>query len=114
MSQVMYLILKETVLSDLSIQLMLSQQPQHCIQMLDMLFFIFLIYQYVINEHNNKIIQTGMQDTIHQKHKCSWNISQTKWNYNKLIIPIPGPEICLVIVLLFDAYLMVSRSQINL
>ena len=114
MSQVVYLSLKEISLVELNIQLMLSQQPQHCCQMLGMLFLIFRIYQYVINEHNDKLIQIDTQHTIHQTHKGSWSINQIEWNYNKLIMPIPGPECSLVYILLFDAYLMVSSSQVNL
>ena len=36
------------------------------------------------------------------------------WTTTKLIMPIPGPESSLVYVLLFDVYLMVIRSQVNL
>ena len=82
--------------------------------MLDMLFLIFIIYQYVINEKNNKLIQMQTQHTIHQAHKCSWSIGQTKWNYNKLIMPMFGLESCLVNFLLFDPYLVLFGSQVNL
>jgi len=64
MSQLVYLNLKETTLVELSIQLMLPQQPQHYIEMLDMLFLIFRIYKYIIDEHNNKLIQIWMQHTF--------------------------------------------------
>jgi len=55
-----------------------------------------------------------MQHTIHQTHECSWSISQTKWNNSKLIMPIPGPERSLEDILFLDAYLVVSRSQVDL
>ena len=55
-----------------------------------------------------------MQHTIHQAHKISWSISQTKWNYNKHIMTIPGSERSIVNVLFFDVYLMVSLSHISI
>ena len=76
--------------------------------------FDFRIYQYVINEHNKKLVQIGMQHTIHQTHKGSWSISQTEWNYNKLIMGIPSSKSCLVNFLLFNAYLIVSSSQVDI
>ena len=114
MSQLVYPSLEEAAFYELSIQLMLSQQPQHCYQILNMLFLIFRIHQYVINKHNHKLVQVMTLHIVHQTHKCSWGISQTEWNYNKLIMHVPGPECGLVDVLLFDVYLMISRSQIDL
>ena len=79
-----------------------------------MLFLILRIYQYVIHEYNKKLVQIRMQQTIHQTHKGTWSISQTEWNYNKIIMPVPSPKICLVNVLFLDVYLMIYGSQINL
>ena len=54
---------------------------------------IFRIYQYIINEHNNKLIQIRMQHTIHQAHKCGSSISKAKWNYTKLVVYLVWREV---------------------
>jgi len=76
--------------------------------MINMFFLILKIYQDLINEYNNKIFQIRMQHTIHEAHKGSWSISQTKWSYKKIIIILPGPKNYLIDFLFFNAYLMIS------
>ena len=54
------------------------------------------------------------KNTIHETHKCSWCICETKWYHYKLIVSIPCIEGCIMNIFILDSYLMVTKPQVNL
>ncbi|MFS7912357.1 hypothetical protein Hanom_Chr02g00129051 [Helianthus anomalus] len=72
------------------------------------------IYQNVINENDDELIQIRLADPIHQVHENSQSISQTEWHDCELIMPIASAERCLGNIFFMHTKLMISRSQINL
>jgi hypothetical protein len=53
--------------------------------MIFMCFFILRVYQYVVDEYHLKLFEILHEYFIHQVHKVSWCISQSKRHHQKLI-----------------------------
>jgi hypothetical protein len=60
--------------------------------MIFMCFFILRVYQYVVDEYQHKQVEEFHEYFIHQVHKVSWYISQSKRHDQKLIESISCSE----------------------
>ena len=67
------------------------------------------IYQDVVNEDNYELVKIRVKHPIHEVHKCSRYICQTKWHHQELAMPITSPKRCLGYISLFNLQLVVSR-----
>jgi hypothetical protein len=68
----------ELALAELRIQLMIMQSLKHNVEMLFMLFLTVRKDQDVINEDHDKLVQLFHKNRVHQAHKMSGGIGQTK------------------------------------
>ena len=68
----------ELTLAELGIQLMLSKYLQGKSQMLFMFFLGLRVYENVINEYYDERVKAFMEDPVHDFHKCSRCIRDTK------------------------------------
>src|ERR1051325_3211966 len=82
--------------------------------MLSMISSTLGMNQNIINEHNHKLIQILMKNTIHIFHKYTRSISHTKRHYRILIVTIPYSKSSLLNILSFHTNLMITGPQINL
>ena len=78
------------------------------------LLLIIGIYENVIQEYKNKLVQILDENTLHETYECHRCISKTKWHLYESIMTISCPKNTLVIVLLFYSHLMIAQSQFDL
>jgi len=82
---------------------------------LSYVFFSTLrVYQYVVYEYNDKLIQIRPKDFVHVVHEDYRSICHPKWHHHILVVSIAWPESCLLYILRLNQYLMISRPQVNL
>ena len=93
---------------------MLPQTRQHHTQMFYMLLFIARIYQDIIKEDHDKLVQFSHEHRIHEIHEVSRCICKTEEHDEILIQPISRRESCLRYIFRTDLDLMIPRSQVNL
>ena len=108
MTQIMYLKSKERTLRQDAIQLILSQLLQYLSQVLFMFLLILRTNQNVIKEYNHKIIQKGIEYSIHEAHKYSWSICEAKWYHGELVVAIPHTECSLGDITIHNPQLMIT------
>ncbi|KAK4718124.1 hypothetical protein R3W88_016462 [Solanum pinnatisectum] len=82
--------------------------------MVNVLILTPRVDQYIVNERNHKHIKVLSKHYIHQFHKSSWSISQTKRHHQKLIMTIPSLESHFWNVIFFHPQLVATRPKINL
>lgn len=68
---------------------------------------------HVIDKHSREGIQIRFEHTVHQIHKCCWDIGQPK-RHQELIITITSLEGCLWDILNIKSQLRVNGPQVNL
>jgi hypothetical protein len=73
-----------------------------------MFLLILRIYEDIIDEHHYKFVEIVHEYTIHQVHKESWRIRQTKGHNCVLIKPILGDECFLRYVRRPDPEMMIT------
>ena len=83
-------------------------------QVLLMFFLALRVYQYVINEYNDKEIQIWLKNPVHQAHESSRGIRNPKRHYKELIMPISSPKSSLGHIRCPYFQLMITGSQVNL
>lgn len=109
-----HLLKPKLALAKLRIQLILTQQLQRSPQVLLLLLPEPRVYQYIINEHHNKLVEVWNKDLVHLSHEKCWSISQSKQHDWKLILSISHAECGLLNILIPDSKLMVAWSRIYL
>jgi hypothetical protein len=82
--------------------------------MLRMLFFIFGIDQYVVNEDHDKLVQLQHEYRVHQVHEMCRSIGESKRHNQILVQPVLGGEDSLRDIFWTDLDLMITRTEINL
>ncbi|CAA0834151.1 Unknown protein, partial [Striga hermonthica] len=55
-------------------------------QMLLVLLLALRVDKNIVNKDNNKLIEVGMENTIHQVHENCWSITEAEWHDNKLVM----------------------------
>ncbi|MFS7981234.1 hypothetical protein Hanom_Chr10g00948541 [Helianthus anomalus] len=68
----------ELTLRKFGIELFLMKQFQNTMEMLLMISLVLGINENVINEDNDKIVQIGLANAIHEVHECGRCVSKTK------------------------------------
>ena len=82
-----------------------------------MLFMLFLglrVDDNVINEYYDKRVKVFMEDSVHEIHKCSSCICETKWHNQELIMTITGSKGRLLNIFIPTPKMMVTLTKINL
>ena len=92
---------------------MLSKALENYVKVLSMLFFILGIYENVVNENHDKLIQLGHKHRVHEVHKMRWGTCQPKRHNQILIEPISGREGRFGNILSSDLDLMIAGAEIN-
>ena len=101
-------------LAQTCIQIMLPEQFQsqprmfHMLHMFHMFFLILRITKDAIKENKNKPARILIENIIHEAHRCSWCICETKWYHYNIITSIPCSEGCLMNIFILDPYLLVT------
>ncbi|CAA0840525.1 Unknown protein, partial [Striga hermonthica] len=101
-------------LRELSIQLLAAKSLQHNPQMLLVLVDAPRINQYVVDEHDNKLVQERMKNPIHKVHKHGRGIAESEWHDYELIVAITGTKSSLRNIRLPDLQLMIARTQVDI
>ena len=114
MSQKPHLNKPKLALTELCVQLMVSQKLQDDPQMILMLLLKLRVYQNVIHEDCYKLIQIGLKYPMHEVHECCWGIRQPEGNHRELKVPISRPERCLRDICLPNPHLMVTNAKVYL
>ena len=81
--------------------------------MYNMIFNCLQMYQDVVQEDNDEVIQVVGKSIIHQLHKMCWGIRDSKGNTKELVQAPPNFERCLQNVFFLQRYLLIPRSNIN-
>ena len=79
-----------------------------------MLFFIFGVDKNVVDEHNNKLVQTLHEHLIHEIHEIGRSIRQTKTHHGVLVQSVTGGEGGLRNIRLSDTKLMITGPKVDL
>ncbi|CAL0310766.1 unnamed protein product [Lupinus luteus] len=82
--------------------------------MFDMFFLILLINQNVIDKHDHKSVEIWMKNNVHIIHEYCRSIGYTKWHHKIFVMTIPHPKSSFRNVFRLHAYLVVTRSKIDL
>lgn len=82
--------------------------------MLDMLFFGLGVYQDILNEHHQKLVEVLHEDLVHDVHEIGRGIGKSEGHHIVAEQTIAGCEVCLEDVRLADLQLVVSGPQIDL
>ena len=93
---------------------MITEKLQYKIQMLEMLNPCFTIDEDIIKEDQNEVPQVGMEYFIHQCLECGRRISESKGNYQTLIVAIMYVEIHFMDIILMNLNLVIPRTKIQL
>jgi hypothetical protein len=104
----------ELALTELRMQLMITQSLKHNAEMLLMLFLTFRKDQDVIYEDHNKLVELFHENRVHQVHEVSGGVGQTKRHHQILIKTISGGESSLWDIFFMDLDLMIARMKVNL
>jgi hypothetical protein len=104
----------ELALTELHIQLMITQSLKHNAEMLFMLFLTLRKDQDVINENHDKLIQLFHENWVHQVHEVSERVGQTKRHYQILIKTVSGGENNLWDIFFMYLDLVIARIKVNL
>jgi hypothetical protein len=83
-------------------------------KMLFVIIFVLGIYEDIIDEHHNKLVQEVHEDLVHHAHEVGRSIGQPKRHDCKLIQTILRGEGCLGNIFLLDFQLVIPRSEVNL
>ena len=78
-----------------------------------MIFYCLRIYQNVIQEDNDKVVQVVSKYVIHQVHKLCQGIRDSKRNDKELVEAPTSFERCLRNILFPQRYLPIPGSEIN-
>jgi hypothetical protein len=78
MAKKWYFLQSKCTLAELGIELMVTKSLQDNTKVLLMLFFILGVYQDVINEDHDKLIQLQHEYGVHQVHKMCRSIGESK------------------------------------
>ena len=79
-----------------------------------MLPLLLGIDQNVIHEDHDKLIQIGLEYSMHEVHECRWRIRQSKGHHYKLQVPITCLKRCLRDICLSNPQLMVTSAKVYL
>ncbi|CAL0319972.1 unnamed protein product [Lupinus luteus] len=82
--------------------------------MLDMFFYILRINQNIIDKYDHKCVEIWMKYSVHVIHEYSRSIGYTKWHHEVFIMTISRPKSSFRNILRLHAYLVVTRSKIDL
>ena len=93
---------------------MFPEFSQYNSEMFGVLFWCLGVYQNVINEYHNKLVQIFHEDLIHEIHEVSWGIGQPKGHDRAFIQAISGYKCRLWNILGSDFQLVVPRSEVDL
>jgi hypothetical protein len=104
----------ELELAKLRIELMITQSLKHNVEMFFMLFLTLRKYQGVINENHVKLVQLFHESRVHQVHKVSRGIGQTKGHYQMLIETVSGGESSLWDIFFTYLNLIIAKTKVNL
>jgi hypothetical protein len=74
-TQEWYFIDPELILAKLCVKLVVSQSLKHDLKMLFVFFHTLLIYQNVINENHDELVQHIHEYGVHEVHEVCWCIS---------------------------------------
>jgi hypothetical protein len=80
----------ELALAELRIKLMITQSLKHNAKMLFMLFLTLRKEQDVVNEDHDKLVHLFHENRLHQVHKVSRGVGQTKRHHQILILRFRG------------------------
>lgn len=68
------------------------------------------VYENVVNEYKDELIQIRMENPIHHAHEGCLGISKIKWQDYKLIVVIASSKSSLEDIFIFNLNLVTSRS----
>jgi hypothetical protein len=63
---------------EFSIQVVISHPLKNNMEMFRMIFLIFRVDQYIINEDHYEFVKFLDEDRVHQIHEVCWSIGKTK------------------------------------
>lgn len=82
-----------------------------------MLFVFFEtigVYKNAIDKYNDKLIQILVESSVHEVHKSSWHIGESKRHDREIVVAIVYSESGLRDILLLDSQLMVNGTKVDL
>ncbi|CAL0321634.1 unnamed protein product [Lupinus luteus] len=82
--------------------------------MLDMSFCILRINQNIIDKYDHKCVEIWMKNSVHVIHEYCRSIGYTKWHHEVFVMTISHPKSSFQNILRLHAYLVVTRSKIDL
>ena len=92
----------------------ITEKLQYKIQMLEMLNPCFTIYEDIIKEDHNEVLQVGTKYFIHQCLECGRRICEAKGNDKKFVVAIKCAESCFRDIILMNLNLVITRTNIQL
>jgi hypothetical protein len=93
---------------------MIMQSLKHNAEMLFMLFLTPRKDRDVVNEDNNKLVQLFHENKVHQVHKMSGGIGQTKGHHQILTETVSSGESNIWDIFFMDLNLRIARMKVNL
>jgi hypothetical protein len=82
--------------------------------MVSMILFGLRVNQNVVNEDNHKLVQIIHENLVHEIHKISRGVGQSKRHHGILIMTIPCPKSGLGNIRLSYFQLVVTSAEIDL
>jgi hypothetical protein len=101
-------------LTELRIQLMITQSLKYNAEMLFILFLTLRKDRDVINEDHNKLAQLFHENWVHQVHEVSGGVGQSKRHHQIVVKTVSGGESSLWDIFFTYIDLMVARMKVNL
>jgi hypothetical protein len=81
----MYFLDPELVLTELGIELVLSQTLKYNSEVFFKFFHTLQMYQNVVNEHHDELVQLRHENSVLEVHEMCWCIGQLK-GHDKILI----------------------------
>ena len=57
-----------------------------------MIFWRFGVYENVVNEDNDELVEIRFEHSIHEVYEGCWSICDAKWHDEKLVVPVTSFE----------------------
>jgi hypothetical protein len=105
---------KELALGDLAIELVLLQEGEDLSDVFMVFGVILAEDQNVVNVHDDRFVEEGVEDILNQGLKGGRGIRETKRHHLVLVMPVSYVEGSLVDVILMDVDLIISPPEVDL
>ena len=108
--KVLYLFHAKGTLGPVAVQPLLPQLLQDLPEVVLMHLWSGAVDEDVVHVYHNKLVHEWSQDIVHEPLKRGWGVTQPKRHHCELVVPVSGPESCLLNVLRDHSDLMVPTA----